>query len=333
MMKSDINVCECVDKSEQAELLSQSEYIYSTFFWINYLSKEIKGESIVLKIFVNCKTIVFTGILFRKGCFKICGSPFEGWSTPYMGFIGFESLNESERYDVIKKTTHFLFKKKRCSYIQICDWNIDIDFSKRFKLKYDIHRTYVVDISKDEEALFSSFKTDVRTNCRNFLKRGAYLKVVNPSIEFADDHYYQLVDVFDKQHLKSFYSKEKIESIISEFQKHPEYIFCENVFEPDNNSSIATGIFFGYKKRCYFFGAASYRNFQLLRPNEYVIWNAIKYWKSRGCTTFDMLGIRKYKEKFSPVIVEKPILYFSKIPFLHFFKIVAKKIILKSRKK
>lgn len=333
MKKIDIKIIECIDRNETEELLSQSEFIYTTSFWLDYLSQELPGEPIVLKIICQHKTIVFVGFIFKKYCFKICGSPFEGWSTPYMGFVGIEDLNEIEKYETIKSTVKFLYKQKKCSYIQICDWNIGIDFVKKFRLRYDIHSTYLVDISKSDEELFASFKTDVRTNCRNFLKRGAYLKVVEPSIEFSHDHYDQLVDVFDKQNLKSFYSKEKIERIMIHFQKHPDYIFCENVFEPENNGSIATGIFFGYKKRCYFFGAASYRNFQLLRPNEYVIWNAIKYWKTRGCTTFDMLGIRKYKEKFSPVIAERPIMYFSKIPFLHFVKKIAKIIILNKRKK
>lgn len=333
MKMNNIKILECLDKDEIEELLLESEFIYTTTFWLDYLSTELKGKPIVLKIFYLSKTVVFVGCIFKKFCLKICGSPFEGWSTPYMGFIGINKFNNEEQYQIVKSTIRFLFKQKKCSYVQICDWNFDIEFAKQYKFKYDVHTTYMVDISKSEDDLFSSFKTDARTNCRTFMKRGAYLKVVNPSIEFSRDYYNQLVDVFDKQNLKSFYSKDKIERIMLHFNKHPEYIFCENVYEPDSNSSIATGIFFGYKKRCYFFGAASYRNFQFLRPNDYVIWNAIKYWKSNGCTSFDMLGIRKYKEKFSPDTVEKPILYFSRIPLLHFFKKISKKIILQTRKK
>lgn len=333
MKRNSIKIYECIDKGEIEELLSESEFIYTTTFWLDYLSTELEGKPIILKIIYQNNVAIFVGFIFKKYCLKICGSPFEGWSTPYMGFVGINKFANEERYQIIKSTTKFLLKQKRCSYVQICDWNIDIEFAKKYRFKYDIHSTYLIDISKSDDELFSSFKTDARTNCRNFLKRGAYLKVVNPSIDFSLDHYNQLVDVFDKQNLKPFYSKDKIDKIILHFTKYPEYIFCENVYEPKTNSSIATGIFFGYKKRCYFFGAASYRKFQSLRPNDYVIWNAIKYWKGNGCTSFDMLGIRKYKEKFSPDIVKKPIMYFSRTPLLHFFKKIAKKIILQTRKK
>ena len=159
------------------------------------------------------------------------------------------------------------------------------------------------------------------------------MKTSDPSTSFGEDYYKQLVDVFKKQNLDSFYSQERIHLLLEHFsEKNKKLILCENVYEPKNNTSIATGIFFGYKNRCYFFGAASYREYQLLRPNEYIIWNSIKYWKSKGCVEMDMLGIRKYKEKFRPSYIERPIIYFQKIPFLHFFKKIFKKILLRQRR-
>lgn len=250
-----------------------------------------------------------------------------------MGFIGISSLPDKEKSFIIKKTVNFLFKTYKCKYIQICDDSIDINFAKKYKFKFEIFHTLYLDISKNEDDLFQSFKKDVRTNCRNFLKRGASLSIVKPDEEFCCDYYNQLVDVFDKQGLESFYSKTKISNLFKTFDNYEGNILCQNVYGLDGKTSIATTIFLGYKNKCYFFGAASLRDFQLLRPNEYSIWNALKYWKNNGCCVCDLNGFRSYKTKFSTNNVFIPKLYFEKIPGLHFAKKVIKKILLSRRKK
>lgn len=317
---------------ENENILEESEFIYTTHFWVDFLIKETKGKPLLLKITCDGVGCFFVGVIFKKMGLKLCGSPFEGWSTPYMGFLGIDKFDELQKALIIKATITYLLKKKHCFYVQICDWNIDVDFANKYKFKYELHDTYFLDISPTEDQLFASFKNDVRTNCRNFLKRGAFLVEEMPSEKFCDDYYKQLVKVFEKQKLKSFYSKEKIIRLLNSFSDNLDFIFCENVYSPKENNSIATGIFFGFKKRCYFFGAASYSEYQILRPNEYVIWNAIKHWKSKGCSEFDMLGIRDYKKKFCPSAVQKPIIYSSIFPFFHVFKLLAKKLILLFRK-
>lgn len=318
---------------ENESILNNSEFIYTTHFWLNYLMVETKGKPVIIKISFNGCSCYFIGVIFKKFGFKLCGSPFEGWSTPYMGFLDINIFNEETRATIIKTTFLYLFKIKKCFYVQICDWNIDVAFAKKYSFKYEMHETYFLNISPSEDELFSSFKTCVRTNCRAFLRRGARLVDEEPSVKFCNDYYEQLLNVFERQKLKCFYSKGKLNRLFNSFSRNLDNIYCENVYAPGENKSIATGIFFGYKKRCYFFGAASYSNYYKYKPNDYVIWNAIKKWKNYGCTEFDMLGVRDYKEKFCPTLVQKPIIYASKIPFFHSFKIFAKSIIMLFRKK
>lgn len=320
-------------KYENTNLDDKSEFLFTTRVWINFLVKEKKGEPLVLEINHKNQDVLFVSLIFKNHGIKICGSPFEGWSTPYMGFLGISAFDDNDKLLILKNVVKYLKKEKKCHYIQISDWHIDIKFVKKYKLKHDSFYTPFLDISKTEEELFSSFKTDVRTNCRALIKRGGELVILPPSKEFAETYHKQLIDVFDKQGLKPFYSLEKIKTLMDCFKIHHDMILCESVLEPSEKKSIATGIFLGYKKRFYFFAAASYRNYQLLRPNEPVIWNAIKYWKNKGCTEFDMLGSRGYKEKFRPTQLEIPILYFQKFPLLHFAKKLAKKMVLVGRKK
>lgn len=301
----------------------QSEFIFTTKEWINFLTLDKKGAPLVLEINIDNKKIYFVSLLFKK-IIKMCGSPFEGWSTPYMGFINIKQLKDEDKYLVIKETVKYLKHKKYCWYIQICDWNIDFDFVRKYKLRSEVDRTYFNDISKDEESLFMSFKNDVRTNHRAFERNGLRLILEKPSRSFMDEYYKQLIEVFDKRNLKPHYDLERMYHLSDSFEKS-EGVFVEKVFLPEEDKCIATGIFLIDNKRLYFFGAASYREYHILRPNEEVIWNAIRYAKQHGCTEFDMMGLGKYKEKFKPVIREIPVLYFQKLPFLHFLKEQMKK--------
>jgi CelD/BcsL family acetyltransferase involved in cellulose biosynthesis len=56
----------------------------------------------------------------------------------------------------------------------------------------------------------------------------------------------------------------------------------------------------------YFWGGASWREDQILRPNEAVFWFAIRYWKERGIEAFDMGGGGEYKRKYGGEELEVP---------------------------
>jgi hypothetical protein len=48
----------------------------------------------------------------------------------------------------------------------------------------------------------------------------------------------------------------------------------------------------------FFWGGASRRDGQHLRPNEALHWYAIRYWKQRGATRYDLGGFMDYKRKY-----------------------------------
>jgi hypothetical protein len=48
----------------------------------------------------------------------------------------------------------------------------------------------------------------------------------------------------------------------------------------------------------YFWGGASWRQHQILRPNEAIQWQAMKIGKQKGVHTYDMGGGGEYKRKY-----------------------------------
>ena len=79
---------------------------------------------------------------------------------------------------------------------------------------------------------------------------------------------------------------------------------------------IGTGIFPGYNQIAEFWGNASFRAYQNLRPNETIHWYAMRYWKARGVTVYDWGGEGTYKEKYGCVAHRVPWFTKSRFEFL-----------------
>ena len=288
--------------------MDENKLLFDTLEWINFIKRDKNARPIVIKIESNNSVWFFPCLIFKKGIFSFIGSPFSGWSTPYMDLVGNDSIPDN----LYKELTNFLKIKYHPVLIEILHSKVSERHLKN--LKYKKVETLDLDLSLSEEELFKGFKQDARNFIRQFEKRGARLEIVKDFSDFPEIFYTQLVDVFAKQGMRPSYSKHKVINLINAL-KDTDKLLCLKVLDP-NNKCIASSIFIGYKDTFYFWGGASYREHQHYRPNEYMIWFAIKYWKKRGFKSFDMVGVRDYKKKFGPVIKDEYRIYSSAFPFM-----------------
>lgn len=77
------------------------------------------------------------------------------------------------------------------------------------------------------------------------------------------------------------------------------------------------GIFPAANRTMYFWGGASWRAHQHLRPNQILHWAAMMYWKARGMTRYDMGGGGDYKRQYGGRQIAAPWVMVSKYPGLH----------------
>lgn len=268
--------------------------VFTTKEWIEYIAEDSGAKPMIIRITLKNQFIgYFTGLVFSKFGIKMVGSPFEGWSTCFMGL----DLNvDVDRLDVYTQLSKFLYKTCRCLYIEINDRFVDLKEADERGYVTLPANTLEVEIDKTDEGLFKIFKTDCRNFIRQFERRGASIEIAEPNDEFAEEYYHQIEDVFAKQGLVPTYSVDKVKCLFRHM-KNTDNILCLQVRNPEGKS-IATSVFFGFKERFFFWAGASYRPEQHYRPNEYMIWTAIKYWRDRGCKIFDMVGVRDYKKKF-----------------------------------
>lgn len=313
---------EYADYTETSIADFPNKTIYTTADWYTYLIHDSHVVPVIIKIYKDEKAIgYFYGGEIKKFGIKIIASPFSGWSTCWMGF---ELIAGENKFDVINPLWAYLTKELHYVYGEIIDRDFTMEEAERRGYPCEPVPTLDLDINLTDEELFKVFKTDCRNFIRQFERRGATIEIATPDDTFAEEYYDQLMDVFAKQGLTPSYSLEKVKNIMATLGKTDKTL-CLRVRNPEG-LSIASSIFFGFHKKCYFWGGASYREHQHYRPNEYMIWTAIQYWRGRGCSTFDMVGDRSYKRKFGPVPVSYALIYLTKYPILISMRNLAKKL-------
>ena len=143
--------------------------------------------------------------------------------------------------------------------------------------------------------------------------------------EFADDYYAQLRDVFAKQALVPTYDKARVVELIRHVLPTGRLLLLRA--RDGDGLCIATGIFPALNGRAYFFGGASWRSHQILRPNEALMWQAMRHWKARGVEWFDLGGGAEYKRKYGIREVTVPFFWTSRYRALSSARNAAKKAI------
>jgi len=273
----------------------ENKSIFTTIPWIRFIAKDNDAIPIIIRV-SDARGFIgyFSGLVTTKFGIKVFGSPFRGWSTCFMGF---DLTNRDNIIKVLPTLVDYLFKSTKCLYIEYVERGLSLQDIPSIPFKTRVVDTLELVIeNKSDDDLFSGFKGDCRTFINQFEKRGASIEEALPNDVFAQEYYDQLKDVFKKQGLIPTYTLAKVENLL-EYLKDSGKLLCLRVNDP-SGKSIASSIFLGYKNKFFFWGGASYSDSQIYRPNEYMIWHAIRYWRDRGMNIFDMVGVRDYKLKF-----------------------------------
>ena len=292
--------------------------VFTTYAWIEFLKKDQNIESVVLEISEDNEVVAyFVGGIIKKLGIKILGSPFAGWLTCDMGFIRLGKLNIAQGLRLVKK---YAFKALKCMYVEIIDKNIcKNDLPKGVK-SFDTD-ILVKNIDMNESELLDSFSKQGKRYIRQFYDR-EIAKEVPFDKEFVDIYYRQLEAIFERQDLKPTFSKEKIYNLAECFSKYPKCVFVQEAF---SNEGVCNGtaFTFGFGEWCYYLCAAHDREHGNSHPGEGLFWEMTKHWNNVGIKKMDLVGIRDYKMRYNPTVQKQVVIYFERIPGLHFMKDMA----------
>ncbi|MEK7168738.1 MAG: peptidoglycan bridge formation glycyltransferase FemA/FemB family protein [Patescibacteria group bacterium] len=172
--------------------------------------------------------------------------------------------------------------------------------------------TFWIDLTKSEDELLKSFSSKTRYNIRLAQKHGVKIKINNSDEAF--EKYLELTDETNKR--QGFYSHtHKYHRLM---WKHLNQKLIANSQEPIanllvakfKNEIISTWILFNNNDFLYYPYGASTDKYKEVMANNLMMWEAIRFGKSKGLKTFDLWGreegkgFTKFKEGYNPKIVE-----------------------------
>jgi hypothetical protein len=191
----------------------------------------------------------------------------------------------------------FAFQRLRCLHLELLDRRARFEELSGLGARLAEFNTYEVDLAREEEEIFGGMSSACRRAIRKSVKEGVRVEEAH-GIEFADEYYAQLEDVFAKQSLRPPYGVERVRELVRCLEPSGQLLLVR-ALSPQGHS-IATAIFPVLNEFAYFWGGASWRTHQILRPNEAVFWYTMRLLRERGIPLLDLGGGGAYKRKYGP---------------------------------
>lgn len=303
--------------------------VFKSRAWVEYIVHVKKVTPYILEVYNEEKLIgYFIGAKFNF-FFTIIAAPFEGWTTPFQGLSLLNPVSVNQRIEIYQSLIQFLFTNKECMYFQATDFHLEVAHVAHSNLKYEIYPSYILDLTPEIGELLKNMDHGARRQIKLAKSRGIAIRNSDDVECYVNNYYDQLCDVFSKQHLQPTHSKNDIKDQISAMFEADKILLLEAV-SSDNNPLASLFIAFD-NKIAFGLGAASFREYQKLCPNEPLMFEAIKQLKNRGITMLEFGGRRNYKEKYGPVPYIKPRIIASRYKGVIEFKGFAKRTYYKTR--
>jgi CelD/BcsL family acetyltransferase involved in cellulose biosynthesis len=287
--------------------------IFHTPQWLQFVAESQRAEPVLAVVTDHAGTRVghFTGLLSKRYGLRILGSPMAGWTTSYLGF---NLRPQVPRRAALEALLPFAHRDLGCAHLEVRDRGMTEADLGGLGLRWAAAPTAIIDLHAGEDALFAAMAGACRRNIRKAEKMGVTIEEVNGDPTFADDYYDQLRDVFAKQNLVPTYSVERVRSLIRHLEPAG-HLLLLRARDPEGRC-IATAVLPWYHRTMYFWGGASYRPHQHRRPNEALIWHALRHAKRHGLTEFDFVGGNAYKAKYGTIEVPVPWARHSRSPLI-----------------
>jgi hypothetical protein len=238
--------------------------------------------------------------------------------------MGFNLAQGVNRAAVAKALLAFAFNTLHCAHLELHDRFLPAEANRDLGFKLRETPTLELDLARSDEEILAGMTSAARRAIRKSQRVGVVVEEAAGEA-FADEYHAQLIEVFARQGLSPTYDVERVRELIR--CVHPTgHLLLLRARAPDGES-IATALFPAMNGTAYFWGGASRRSRQILRPNEAVFWYAMRYWRDRGMSTLDTGGGGDYKRKYGVRDVRVPTFAKSRIPGLMVLRDIAAHVV------
>ena len=172
--------------------------------------------------------------------------------------------------------------------VEMDKWEEDGQDLSKLGFKHSHHeiqprRTIVIDISGGEEEILAQMKQKTRYNIRLASKKGVIVEKSDDISEFSE-----LMDITGQRDEFGVHTKEYYQKFFSLFK--PEGL-CELFIAKFEDKPIAGAIVSASGNRAWYFYGASSNEHRNLMPTYLLQWEAIRWAKEKGCTSYDLWGV------------------------------------------
>jgi CelD/BcsL family acetyltransferase involved in cellulose biosynthesis len=283
--------------------------VFCTPEWLEYVARTQRAEPVVAQVERDGAPVgAFTGLIVRRMGIRILGSPFQGWMT---GPMGFELAPGESRSEAMEALARFAFRELGCLHMEVMDRGSSFAELAPVRGRVDRLPNFELDLQLEEDALFAGFTSACRRAIRKGEREGLSVEQAH-GIEFADEYYEQLLEVFRRQGLGPPYGLDRVRELIRCVEPSGRLLLLRAV-GPDGDR-IATAIFPFAPDFGYFWGGASWEAHRILRPNEAIFWHAIRHFRERGVAVLNFGGGGDFKRKFGAPEIQIPVLRRSRVP-------------------
>lgn len=269
-----------------------SKTLYHTYEWLEFIEESQGLKKEIYEIVSDNKIVGYLpGFKIKKGPINIFGSPFPGWTTPYMGPIINDNVSQELFFREFKK----LMKKEGYHYAELSNRKLDIDIAKKENFIIEEGTTYIAEIKSNPEKILSSYSKSTRKCVRRAIRNNL---VVETTIDenFVDSYYVHLEQVFLKSNMKPTYSKNRVRLLIDKLLPKNKIILTWVKLEDDviaNRIDMIDGLWMNS------FGSSSHQDYLKSNPNELARFHVMCVAADRGVKHYDMSGGGTYKRKFN----------------------------------
>lgn len=273
--------------------------LFHSSSWLDILAKS-QNLTIIKTGFFENGILVGVMPIFIKNIWplRVAASPYLVEDTPYMGLV-----IDADRFAEALNLLASFMKQAGIHFLRIIQRDIISPEIQLSGFKLIEKHTHVLDLTKSEEEIWTTFEGRCRTAIRKAEKGGVSIKR-ETSREVIDAYYEILNNLYVGQKMttpnpKAFYYR------------------LRDAFEDDKftmltawhaETLIAGAIIIHDRDRCYYLNGASHYDYNSLCPNNLIQWEAIRLAKSTGALWYDFVGsdierLAKFKKSFGGVLI------------------------------
>ncbi|MEO8075170.1 MAG: GNAT family N-acetyltransferase [Acidobacteriota bacterium] len=302
-MKSRLTLRELphVTPGEWDDLISRypNDTVFHSSSWHQALNECLPGEVRRFQIEQDGQTCGhWCGFMVTKFGLKVFGAPLPGTATDYMYPLFVSAPPVVDFLDAVRAWA----TAGGVSMIDLGGEYLDdvTLLSQGYRVRHT--RTYRVDLSGGEDAVWRRLKPAMRNKVRKAEKSGVTIEQ-DTSPAFAPSFFKMLQAVFRRQNKVPTYGLRRIESVVRLLQGSGRLI---PLVALRNGEPLASMILLLDRRTAYYWAGASYETAYPFGANDLLQWRALQLSVARGITVYDACGGGDYKEKFGGTFVTLP---------------------------